>query len=675
MGRKPGFFSELKRRRVHRTVGVYAVVAWVVAQVADLLLPALLLPEWSFRMVVALLILGFPIAVVLAWFFDITPEGVRRAGSTGAPDIAGGTDSEEHGAEAGASEAPEPAATPPSLLRPMAFVGLVLLAGTLGYAGFQLMSPAGPSAAEGVPAPPPETGQSIAVLPLTNLAGGEENEYFADGVTEDILTNLGLVPDFAVISRSSSMRYKGSDRSIQAIADELGVRYVLEGSLRRDGDRVRIVIQLVEPATDRQIWAQTLDRRVEDVFAVQSEVAQAVVTALRVELTGGLEERMGRAPTDDFQAYESFLQGREAYYQYESREMERAIEHFQEAIGRDPDFALAHAWLAAARALSVFNFRADPGRIASAERSARRAIELQPDLGDGHRALGTTLGISGRYEDAIPALERAIDLNPHDFPAIGNLGLMHALRGEWDRAIEIVEISIRRDPTRSYIDYGNLGGYATRLGLVDRARQALEQSLVLSHENSTALTVGVLTELYAGRTAEATDLATRLSGPDADASSLDAAGYAFAVLGEDARAREVLERLHEMAPDILPLQTHAPSVVLAHLLNEVGDAGRAEALLRESERRTREAMEQGDGNPALLFSLAGIATIRGERERALGYLEEAVEVGWNDPIGTRIDPVLAPLHGDPRFEALLEVTEARVEAMRTRVTQQATRQR
>jgi eukaryotic-like serine/threonine-protein kinase len=670
MERKSGFLSELKRRRVLRTAGVYAVVAFLVAQVADLLLPALLLPDWAFRMVIALLILGFPIAIALAWSFDLTPEGVRRTEPTGGRDLPEGAETDGHGGQAGAAGASQPAVAPSSLLRPMALAGLVFFAGALGYAGYQLLSPRGESAAEGVPAPPPEPGQSIAVLPLTNLAGGAENEYFADGVTEDILTNLGLVPDFAVISRSSSMRYKGSERSIQEIAGELGVRYVLEGSLRRDGDRVRIVIQLVEPATDRQIWAQTLDRRVEDVFAVQSEVAQAVVEALRVQLTGGLEERMGRAPTDDFQAYEFFLQGRDAYYQYTPQGMERAIERFQQAIDRDPGFALAHAWLGAARAVSVFNYRADPGRIISAERSARRAIELQPDLGDGHRALGTTLGISGRYEEAVHALERAIELNPHDFPAIGNLGLMYALRGEWDRAIEIVLISIRRDPTRSYIDYANLGGYATRLGLFDRAREAVEQSLALDPGNATALTVGVLTELYSGRNAEAADVAIRLSGPEADAASLDAAGYAFAAVGEDARAREVLERLHELAPDVLPRQTHAPSVVLGHLLTEAGDTGRAGALLRESERQTREAMEQGDGNPALLFSLAGIATIRGERGRALAYLEQAVDMGWNDPILTRIDPVVAPLRGDPRFEAAVEAMESRVGAMRARAAEQ-----
>jgi TolB-like protein len=667
MERKRGFIRELKRRRVIRTVVVYAAVAYVVVQIADLLLPALLLPEWAFRMVVALLILGFPLAVGLAWSFDLTSEGIRRSAAS---EDGEGPEASEVAADPERSISRKPANASPALRRPYraaaaAGVGLVVIA--IGFAANPFVTGSIDTAEETGLTETPETGNSIAVLPLTNLAGGEENEYFADGVTEDILTNLGLVPDFAVISRSSSMRYKGSERSIREIADELGVRYVLSGSLRRDIDRIRIVIQLVEPETDRQIWAETLDRRVEDVFAVQSEVAQAVVDALRVQLTGGLEERMGRVPTDDFEAYELFLQGRNAYYRYEADAMERAIDRFHEAIERDPDFALAHAWLGAAQAVSVFNYRADPGRFAQAERSARRAIELQPDLGDGHRALGTTLGVSGRYDEALPSLERAIALNPHDFPAIGNLGLLYALRGEWDRAIELVLISIRRDPTRSYIDYANLGGYFARLGLFAQAEEAIEQSLALGGGTTTALSVAVLTALYAGNMADATDLAARISGPEADAASLDAAGYAYALLGENLRGREVLLRLHEIAPDILPQQNHAPAVLLAHILNEAGETARAESILLGSERRTREVLEGGGGNPALAFSLAAIAMIRGEEARALDFLEQAVNMGWNDPIATRIDPVLAPLRGDARFESLMASMEARIGAMRTRV--------
>lgn len=653
MPRKSPFLSELGRRRVFRTAVAYAAAAFVVAQVADLILPALSVPDWAFRLVLALLVLGFPIAVVLAWSFDLTADGVVRTG-------------EPANNEDPSESAPHPPARG-STFRLAGVAALGMIVPALAFVGYQLLSQPSEAGEGSSSAAVPDAVQSIAVLPLTNLAGGEENEYFADGVTEDILTNLGLIPDFAVTSRTSAMRYKGSDRSVREIASELGVRYVVEGSLRRHGDMVRIVVQLVEPAKDRQIWAQTLDRRVEDVFAVQSEIARAVVDALRVQLAGGLEERMGRAPTEDFEAYELFLQGRDFYYQYSPSRMERAVELFQEAIERDPGFALAHAWLGSAYAVAVYNFRAETSLLAEAEASAERAIALQPDLGDGYRALGTVVGILGRFEEAVAALERAVELNPHDFPAIGNLAVTHALRGDWDRAVEVVTISIRRDPTRSHIDYRNLADYTARLSLFDRALEAANQSLTLAPDDPTGLDGLAFVELYRGRTAEAMDLARRLTGPDANPQSLASAGYMLAWAGEDEQARAALERAHEAAPRAVPQQTHAPAVVLAHLLHGDGESRRGEELLRVSERITRGAMEMGDGNPALEFSLAGIATIRGVRERALDHLERAVDLGWNDPIGTKRDPVLAPLREEPRFIAAVDRMEARVEAMRTRV--------
>jgi TolB-like protein len=672
MQRKPGLLSELKRRRVVRTVAVYAVAAFVVVQVADLLLPALLLPEWTFRMVVALLILGFPIAVGLAWSFDITAEGLRRTDAEAGGDSAPVGNDAAPVAQAG-EELPGQTGVPVVRSARARWGRFALLSGggavILGLGAVTAHFGFAPSESPGgevslVAASVPS--HSIAVLPLRNLAGGEENERFADGMTEDILTNLGLVPDFAVTSRSSAMRYKGSSKTIQEIADELSVRYVLEGSLRRDGDRVRVVIQLVEPGSDRQMWAQTLDRREEDVFALQSEVAQAVVDALRVELTGGLEQRMGRVPTDDFRAYELFLEGRDAYYRYTPEDMARAIDLFEQALERDPEFALAHAWLGSAYALAVFNYRAESRLMSAAEVSARRAIALQPDLGDGYRALGTMLGVSGRFAEARPALERAIELNPHDFAAIGNLGLMYSLSGEWDRAIEIVLISIRRDPTRSYIDYANLAGYASRLGLFDRAANAVDQGLTLGSGHSSVLQSLVALELYRGRVDEAKAAAEGLVGPDATPADLDVAGYFLAAAGDAERARSVLERAHEAAPDARPQLTQPPSVVLAHLLHRAGETARAEAILVESERLFREAMDTGDANPALLVALAGIATVRGHADEALDRLDRAVDAGWNDAIGTRLDPVLAPLHGEPRFEAALEVMDARLESMRAR---------
>jgi TolB-like protein/Tfp pilus assembly protein PilF len=673
MAEKPSLLEELKRRRVFRAAGVYGVVAFVVAQAAELLFPALLLPEWTVRFLVALLLLGFPVALVLAWSFDLTPEGVRRTPGP-EPHRAGDAEPPEDGTSAGAADR---AATAEATRANLPFwsphsaglVGVGMVIALVAFGGYHFIgqpSSPGDSPAAGAPS---EAGHSIAVLPFTTMAGGEENEFFADGLTEDILTNLGLVPDFTVISRTSVMRYKGSDKSIPEIARELGVRYVLEGSMRRAGDQVRVVIQLIEPGTDTQIWARTMDRRVEDVFALQSEIAHAVVDALRVELGRSVGDRIRRAPTEDIAAYELFLHGRDFYYQYTRPAMERAIDMFQDAVERDSTFALAHAWLGAARAVCVFNYACDPSLLESAVASARRAVELQPDLGDGHRALGTAHAVSGRLDDAVPSLERAIELNPNDFSAIGNLGLVHSLRGDLDRSIEVTRRSIERDPVRSYIAYGNLASSFRVLGMYDRARASATHALALRMEDPNAGINLALTDLMEGRTAEAVARMEQLAGEHADPSVLGSAGYFFAVLGNLARARELLERAHAQAPDAGPTGGHAPAVVLAYLLQHAGEVDRAAAILAESERTTRQDVDRGHQVPTLHYSLAGIAAIRGWTGEALDHLERAVDRGYNEPDYARNDPIFEGLRDEPRFRAAIERMEERNRAQRQRVEQ------
>jgi TolB-like protein/Tfp pilus assembly protein PilF len=643
MAGKPGLLEELKRRRVFRAAALYAIVGFGVAQVADLAFPALLLPDWTVRFVVALLLLGFPVALVLAWTFDVTSDGVRRA------------------------QRSELAAAGARSSRAAGLVGLGMVIALVAFGGYHFMHqpPDGPvGRADGSAA----ARHSIAVLPLTTLAGGEENEYFADGLTEDILTNLGQVPDFTVISRTSVMRYKGSDKSVPEIAGELGVRYVLEGSLRRMGDRVRVVIQLIEPATDMQIWARTMDRQIEDVFALQSDIARAVVDALRVELGGGVDDRIGRVPTADIAAYELFLHGRDFYYQYSRPAMERAIDLFEQAVERDPEFALAHAWLGAARVVCVFNYACDVTFLHTGLASARRAVELQPDLGDAQRALGTALGVVGRLDEAIEPLERAVELNPNDFAAIGNLGLVYSMRGDWDRAIEVTRRSIERDPARSYIAYGNLAGYYRQLGLFDHTRESANFALALSINDITALSNLATADLLEGRPADAAARVEPLVGDRSDPSALATAGQVFVMTGHLERAREVLERAHAAAPDAPASEGAAPAVSLAYVLMGAGERARAEAILADSERLTRQAVADGSQLGVLRYSLAAIAAVRGRTEQALDYLEQAVELGYNDPALTRLDPVLESIRQEPRFLAAVERMQTRINGQRRSVS-------
>jgi adenylate cyclase len=643
MSRQPSFFEELKRRRVVRAAAVYAIVAFGVVQVADLLFPALLLPEWSVRLVVGLVLVGFPVALVLAWAFDLTPEGVRRTPGPAAP--------------AGRLDLGSPRAT--------GLVGLGMVIALVAFGGYHFLAPAA-SDDDRTPAPS-DARHSIAVLPFTTMAGGEENEYFADGLTEDILTNLGLVPDFTVVSRTSVMRYKGSDRSVPEIARELGVRYVLEGSMRRAGDQVRVVIQLIEPASDRQIWARTMDRRVQDVFALQSEIAHAVVDALRVELGVGVGDRIGRAPTEDMAAYELFLQGRDFYYQYSRSTMERAIALFRQAVQRDPGFALAHAWLGAAQAVCVFNYACDPSLMQAGLASARLAVELQPDLGDAHRALGTVLSVSGRLDAGTPHLERAIELNPNDFAAISNLGLNQVLSGDVDGAIATTYRSIERDPARSFIDYGNLSSYYRILELHDRVRHAAAQAFALRLDDVNASANLAWTDLLEGRPADAMARMERLVDGHADPSLLATAGHVTMVGGDHARAREMLERAHVLAPDAPALNLYAPGVLLAWLRQRDGERDAAEELLSAVERRLRADTDAGSQIPAIALSMAGVATIRGDIDAAVRHFERAESLGLLDPALLARDPVLAPIRDQPRFQAAMDRMWERQRAQRKRV--------
>lgn len=650
MPRKPSFFEELRRRRVVRAGLVYAIVAFGVAQVADLIFPALLLPEWSVRLVVGLLLLGFPVALVLAWAFDLTPEGVKRTPSR-------------------VGDRPAASAAEFSLFSPRAtgLVGLGMVIALVAFGGYHFLAPA-PSD-DDAPDRAADARHSIAVLPFTTMAGGEENEYFSDGLTEDVLTNLGLVPDFTVVSRTSVMRYKGSNLSIPEIARELGVRYVLEGSMRRAEDQVRVVIQLIEPASDRQIWARTMDRRIEDVFALQSEIAHAVVDALRVELGGGVGNRIGRAPTEDMAAYELFLQGRDFYYQYSRSASERAIELFREATDRDPGFAQAHAWLGAAQGVCVFNYGCDPSLMESGITSARRAVQLQPDLGDAHRALGTVLTVSGQLDAGAPHLERAVELNPNDFAAIGNLGLNQVLRGDVDRAIATTYLSIERDPARSFIAYGNLSSYYRILELYDRTRKAAAQAIAIRLDDVTATANLAWADLFEGRPVEALGRAERLLRGEADASVLATAAHIFILGGDHAGARRSLERAHAEVPDAPALNLYAPAVMLAWLRARDGEQDGAMEILDGAERLLRADLDSGNRIPAISLSLAGIAVQRGDMDGSLDHFERAVAHGLLDPAILARDPVLAPIRDHPRFQAAMDRMWERQRAQRRRVEQ------
>jgi adenylate cyclase len=434
------FVAELRRRRVFRVAAVYAVVAFVLVQVADIVFPALQLPEWTVTLVVALAILGFPLALALAWVFDVTPEGVRRTRST-----------RREQRRAASATAP---------------------AGEAERADRRF--------------------DSIAVLPFVDLSPDKDQEYFSDGLTEELLNVLAKVRGLRVPARTSSFAFKGQNTDIGEIGERLHVETVLEGSVRTWESRVLITAQLIAVEDGYHLWSETYKRDLKDIFAVQEEIARSIVRTLRGELLGEAEAPQVREATADPEAYRLYLKGWHFASRFSADDYRRAIPLFEEAARRDPGFARAHAslsnvWgmlgylgaeppaeaLERARALAGRALELDPlldeayvarGRAAlfsrdfeAAERDLRRALELSPAFARAHIALGMLLSYLCRPEEAVAAIRQAAELDPLWAGALNNLASVYSSLGRNEEALACYEQALELSPGSSPIA-GNIAG-------------------------------------------------------------------------------------------------------------------------------------------------------------------------------------------------------------------------
>jgi len=348
-----GFFEELQRRKVYRVAAAYIIAAGFIIQIGSAIFPAWELPTWTFRLVVVLLLIGFPIALILAWAFDVTAQGIQPT---------------------------RKAASETHLRR-----NLIILVGTgvivSAVAGFFLLPR---TSARNID-------KSIAVLPFENLSGDPDNAYFADGMQDDILTNLSKIGDLKVISRMSVMSYRGNGtRNARDIGKALGVATLLEGSVRRIGNRVRVNVQLINANNDEHIWAEDYDRDLTDVFAIQTDLAQKIVYTLQAKLSPNEKARLDRQPTQDPNAYLLFVQAHDYANQPDKfRDTSlKAEQLFEQATKLDPNFAAAFAGLSMIESWAYHSFDPTPARRDKARLAADEALRLQPDLPEGHLALG-----------------------------------------------------------------------------------------------------------------------------------------------------------------------------------------------------------------------------------------------------------------------------------------------
>ncbi|MCG6954515.1 MAG: tetratricopeptide repeat protein [Gemmatimonadetes bacterium] len=398
------FLSELRRRKVYHVAAAYAAVAVGVSVAVPDLFNAFGAPAWAAQVVIALLVIGFPVALILAWAVELTPEGIRRTEPL--------TPGHGHNPASGSPTADGVDEAFASTNGPLHATG----------------SGAGPQVADP---------RSVAVLPFSDLGADSEYRFFNDGVTEDVLAHLSKVKALRVTSRTSVMRYRGTDKPIRDIAEELGVQHVLEGSVRAVGNRVRVVAQLIDARTDTHLWAETYDRRIEDVFAVQSEVAEAVARALAAELSGAELTEIHEAPTANVTAYALFLEGMAAFDSFQAETWSRAIGLLEGAVAIDPGFARAHAGIALLLTFYPWvTYRLPPRYHDRLKRAATRALELDPE--SGHAWLGMAAFLWSREREWLEAEEayaRAYELEPDDPTVLIGRAYFNYMLGRFDEAV------------------------------------------------------------------------------------------------------------------------------------------------------------------------------------------------------------------------------------------------
>ncbi|HET6631600.1 MAG TPA: hypothetical protein VFG73_02710 [Rhodanobacteraceae bacterium] len=462
------FFSELRRRHVVRVAVVYAVVAWLLAQIAGLVLPTFSAPGWILKAFLILLALSFPVALALAWALEITPEGLRRT-----------------------SALPQERRAPPEAGRGKRLLNavlLVVLVAAVGVLAWRQFAPPGVllTAAAAAPA------KSVAVLPFENLSSDKDNGYFASGIQDMILTRLADVGALKVISRTSTARYSAHPDDLKSIARQLGVATILEGSVQKVGKQVLINVQLIDAASNSHIWAKAYTRTLDDVFGVEGEVAQKVADALRAELSPAEAEAVAAIPTRNPQAYDAYLRAEH----YENQALEtgnfvvldsKALAAFREAVKLDPDFALAWAGLADAQITQYFHGTdISEGNLADAEANARHALDLAPDLPEAHLTMSYVYRWRAHdYVAARAELQRALQLRPNYADAIAALGYIECDKGHLVACGKLLSQAAEIDPHNSRLSM-YLGNVRLDLGDYAGARKQFRHALVINPRNSTA---------------------------------------------------------------------------------------------------------------------------------------------------------------------------------------------
>jgi serine/threonine protein kinase/Tfp pilus assembly protein PilF len=551
----------------------------------------------------------------------------------------------------------------PARLRARRLLPRVLLGGMAVLAGAALLlySPWKSS---------PVERKSIAVLPFKNMSEERASDYFSDGITEDIIAQLSKIGDLRVLSRNAVMGYKKSEKSIQEIARELHVPTILEGSVRRSGTQVHVVAELIDAGSNEDLWAETYDKQLTEIFAIQSTIAHDIASALKTKLSPEEARRIDSQPTENVDAYTHYLRGREYYGRYHRRDNDSAIVMFKKALDLDPRFALAYTGLGDAYGQRVEKFGYPDQWLDSSIAASRAAISFDPTLAEAQKSLALGYTGKGWLRKARIALGRAVQLNPNYDPAVGNIGFLLMQQGKLNEAIPWYMKSIAIDPSTG-MDYFGIGEDYVHLGEYEKAEEWLKRGIELQPTLIYAYSELCELELTRGNFPAAEKHAQQvISIEPNDILGINCAGDVALFQGKLDEARRFFERgIGLSSRGMAEFAYRRNTTRLGYVLIHLGQAKMGMAMLDESMRKDREAISQGDEWYANPFDLACIYAIRGEKDQALQWLQKALDAGWTDYVLARKDPVLESLKTDGGFLQLTSQAEQRVLSMRERANE------
>ena len=657
-----GFFEEVKRRKVYRVAAAYVIAAGGVIQLASASFPAWELPNWTLRLVIVLLLTGFPIALILAWAFDVTAQGIRTT----------------------------PTAGPRTQVRRnvimLATAGVIMSASV----GFFVLPRASAHKVD----------KSIAVLPFQNLSDDPQNAYFADGIQDDLLTSLSRIGDLKVISRTSVMQYRDKATNLRDIGKALGVSNILEGSVRRSGNKVRVNVQLIDANSDEHIWASDYDRDVIDVFAIQSDLAQKIAEALQAKLSPGEKSQMTQKPTENAEAYLAFVQAHNLSCEVEEpAKLKQGEQLYARAIELDPNFALALARYSQLESWFLHDIDRTPERRERARSLAERALQLQPDLPEGHLALGFSyyygdnnydaalrefemaqrdlpnesevyLAIGaiqrrqGKWAESTANMEKAVSLNPKDTWPLQNLAFNYQMLRDFGKANQTIDRALALNPTGfalweiksklAIFEKGDFSVAEKGFELLNSASLTDDQRLKTAEARANVL-------LLERKYQEGLEAAEKL--PDNEIAAFPGhswskyyyIGFARKALGDETGARAAFLKAKSIVEDQLKRTPDNADVhiqrakVLAYL-------GERESALGEVQRATEIVPEGKDafGGPEIMTGVAEVYATLGDKDRAIEILDGLL----NRPSSVtaqllKVNPIWDPLRSDPRFQDLI----------------------